>query len=300
MMKDFIIITGGDAAYFPLIEELLQSIADSAPNGLTVPLGLIDAGLTDAQKQTLAARGVQIVSPPWEHDISPLKHRNRLYLRANLGKVFLPKYFPQYQTLIWLDADAWVQDWAAVELLYQGAQTGALTICPQSGRYFKVDVPVRWWLGPLNSVRSINFKNASRAGLPWRICQALALKPTLNAGAYALQATAPHWAAMQRWQEKIIKKGRLFTSDQLAMALATHYEGLPLHYLPEWCNYMGPWRMDAETRTLVEYYLPFRKIGFVHLAGLDAMRRDETETLPVADLAGREVQLSLRYKAWRK
>jgi hypothetical protein len=98
----------------------------------------------------------------------------------------------------------------------------------------------------------------------------------------------------------VLKKGRLFTSDQLSMAGAVYLDGLPVELLPEWCNYIGPWRFDPERRELVEYYLPNRRLGVVHMAGEDAMRADPGACGPVLDMEGRMHMLSLRYPAWAK
>ncbi|AWK90038.1 glycosyltransferase [Azospirillum thermophilum] len=293
----FIIVTGGDSRYCPLIRELVASLRALRP-AAACPIGIIDAGLTDEQRAELKGQGLAVVTPPWPVEIPAHRLRNRIHLKANLAKLHLPTYFPGYETVIWIDADAWVQDWEAVELLRRGAATGRFAIVAQFGRFSETELRLDWLFGRFARVRSILFKNASRAGLSGAECRALATRPTLNAGAYALRADAPHWEAFQRWQKRVLVKGRLFTSDQLAMAGAIYLDKLPVELLPEWCNYIGPWRFDSEKRELVEYYLPNRRLGIVHLAGEDAMRADPAVLRPVLDMDDREHRLSLRYPAW--
>lgn len=298
-LGSFIVVTGGDSRYCPLIRELIASLRALRP-AEDCPVGVVDAGLTDEQKAALKADGVRVVTPPWPVDLPAHRVRDRVHLKANLAKLHLPAYFPGYDTVIWIDADAWVQDWEAIELLRRGAATGRFAIVAQFGRFAETELRLEWLFGRFARVRSILYKNARRAGLTGAECRALATRPTLNAGAYALKADAPHWEAFQRWQKRVLKKGRLFTSDQLAMAGAIYLDGLPVELLPEWCNYIGPWRFDPDKRELVEFYLPNRRLGLVHMAGEDAMRADPSVRRPVLDMADREHLLSLRYTAWAK
>lgn len=297
MLGSFIVVTGGDSRYHPLIRELIASLRALKP-AAECPVGVIDAGLTDGQIAELKAQGAAVVTPPWPVSIPAHKLRNRIHLKANLAKLHLPTYFPGYDTVIWIDADAWVQDWEAVEMLRRGAALNRFAIVAQFGRFSETELRLDWLFGRFARVRSILYKNSSRAGLTTTECRALTTRPTLNAGAYALKADAPHWEAFQRWQKRVLRKGRLFTSDQLAMAGAVYLDGLPVELLPEWCNYIGPWRFDPERRELVEYYLPNRRLGIVHMAGEDAMRADPSVLRPVLDMQDRTHQLSLRYPAW--
>ena len=296
-LGSFIVVTGGDSRYCPLIQELIASLRALKP-AEDCPIGVIDAGLTDGQRAALKADDVRVVTPPWPVEIPARRLRGRIHLKANLAKLHLPTYFPGYDTVIWVDADAWVQDWDAIDLLRRGAATGRFAIVAQFGRFSETELRLDWLFGRFARVRSILYKNARRAGLSGAECRVLATRPTLNAGAYALKSDAPHWEAFQRWQVRVLKKGRLFTSDQLAMAGAIYLDGLPVELLPEWCNYIGPWRFDPEKRELVEYYLPNRRLGIVHMAGEDAMRADPTILRSVLDTTDREHMLSLRQPAW--
>ena len=128
----------------------------------------------------------------------------------------------------------------------------------------------------------------------------LATRPLLHAGAYALRADAPHWEAMRRWQALILRRGKPFTSDQLAMALAIYTDGLSLQLLPETCNYIHRWLFDSVNGTLVESWYPYPRIGIVHLAGQKRMRFDPEAAVEVMGLDGRAHMLSLRYAPFRR
>jgi hypothetical protein len=157
---------------------------------------------------------------------------------------------------------------------------------------------VRWLLGGLGGlaqVRSFNFKSGRHARLPLSILRDLGDRPLLNAGVFGLRADAPHWEAMRRWQAFILRHGKPFTSDQIAMALAIHIDGLRLELLPDTCNYIRPWRFDPEEPALREFWYPYPKVGIVHLAGQKKIRFDASATTEVLDLQDRPHQLSLRF-----
>ena len=99
---------------------------------------------------------------------------------------------------------------------------------------------LEWGAFGYAKVKSQLYKNARRAGLGEALARRVGDKPTLNAGVFALARTAPHWAA---WRERLgqaLKKGRVFTSDQMALGIIVHADGLPAELMPETCNYMGP------------------------------------------------------------
>ena len=289
----FIITTGADAGYFPLVQELIASIRHAMPDA-QVPVGVLDGGLLPEQCSWLAAHGVSIATPPrLAHTAKAV--RKRPALAVNLGKLWLDSCFPGHETIIWLDADTWVQDRAAIDELLGAARQGALAIVPGSGRCWERQVDMHWWLGGLGQLRSFNFKNARHARLPLSVCRDLGTRALLNAGAFALRSDAPHWDVMRRWQAYILRHGKPFTSDQLAMALTTYIDGHKLELLPDWCNYITPCRVDPVRGELLEFYYPYRKIGIVHMSAKNAMRKDADATIPVLGTDGRTYQLNLRY-----
>jgi hypothetical protein len=294
----FIVVTGADAGYFPLVQELLASLADAFP-GETVATGVLDGGLAVEQVAWLRGKGVAVAAPPVPEDAARAV-RKRPALAVNLGKPWLDQCFPGHRTIVWLDADAWVQDAQAVRDFVAAAAHGALAIVPGTGRCWPRVTDMRWWLGGLGELRSFNYKNGRNAGLSLAVCRDIGVRPLLNAGAWALRADAPHWEAMRAWQARILRprwlgRGKPFTSDQLAMALATYVDGHKLELLGDWCNYIAPFRIDPAKRELVEFYYPYRRVGIVHMAAKNDMRRDTSATMPVPGTDGATYHVNLRY-----
>ena len=298
-MTERVVVTGGDAGYFPLIKELAQSLRafrDAQALGLVV----IDGGLTPEQKSTLArVYGARILEVGWGFDIAPSRVRGREHLKVLTSRTFLDQHLPDAELICWMDGDTWVQDVSALDLMFRGAETGRLAVVSQTSRYSRVTMTVEWAAFGYAKIKSQLYKNARRAGLGEKLAREVGDKPTFNAGVFALARTAPHWAAWRERQAQALRRGRVFTSDQLALGIIVHADGLPAELMPETCNYMGPfWTCTPDGATLVERYLPNTPVGIVHMAGYDRMRLDLGITTEIATLDGRTLEKSLRRPAW--
>lgn len=294
------VVTGGDANYFPLIEELCASVRQFR-SADELALVVMDGGLEAEQKVRLTQHyGARILEVGWGFDIPAHRIRGREHLKVLTSRTFLDQLLPEYDTIVWIDGDAWVQDISAVDLLCTGAERGAIAVVSQNSRYGEIAAPVKWAAFGYAKVKTQLYKNARRAGLGEKLARLVGDKATLNAGVFALSRTAPHWEAWRRRQAEAIVKGRVFTSDQLALGLIVHADGLPVELAPELCNYMGPlWCCSDDETRLVERYIPNATVGIVHMAGYNDMRKDLSITTPIRTVSGRTVHKSLRYSAWK-
>ena len=293
-MSNFIIVTGGDATYFPLVKELLASLHANGPSPLP-SIGVIDAGFTDAQRTELSVTYrclIKTFSPSNPDAIKAIKKRPAL--TVNLAKLWLDKLFPGFDQIVFLDADSWVQDWRAIDLLLGASATGGLAVSPSWDRYRDIVYPVRWWLWRFPQLRSFNIKSARHARLPHKMRRVLAVRADLNAGVYALQTSAPHWARMQHWQNTILRHGKPFTSDGLAMALACHVDGLPLQPMTAFCNYLQKWLYNPSTGKFVDHFYPHEPVGIIHMADHKVIRFDKNARFQVPGIDGMAHNVSLR------
>jgi hypothetical protein len=298
-MAERVIVTGGDAKYFPLIEDLCESVRaqrDAAAMGLVV----IDAGLEPAQCAHLSARyGARVIKVGWEFPEAEARAGGKEYLKMSVVRAFLDRHCPDAALIAWVDADAWIQDFGPLDLMFQAAQEQRLAIVSQTSRYSAVSMTVQYVGLGLARVRSILYKNSRNAGLPEDVCRRLGDKPTLNSGVFVLAREAPHWEVWRARMGEAIRRGRVFTVDQLSIGLMIYIDGLGVELCPETCNYMGPWKASADGRSLVEFYTPYARVGVVHMAGQDAMRADPELTIPIPTVGGGEIRKSLRRAAWR-
>jgi hypothetical protein len=257
--KNPIIVSGADARYFDLLAGQVRSIR-AKPAGATMALGVLDVGLEPAQRDWLAAQGVKLVAPGWDLGF-PGRAETPLFRQAQYGRPFLPRHFPGHDLYMWLDADAWVQDWAAIELFFRAAATGSLAIVPELDRSYR-NFFEAWE----------EFHGVIRAGYAAAFGEAMADRlvrhPLLNNGAFALAADAPHW---QDWADTLsgaLQRSRNELIDMTTLNHVIYVQGLPAHFLPAWCNWIchhAPPRKKGASEPWVEPYLPHQKLGILHL-----------------------------------
>ncbi len=294
MHEDLLIVSGGDAGYYPLLSELAQSIRQH-DNEQSLRVAFLDGGLTDVQKTALQSFAIDIIDPGWCHPLAEKKNRGRDYLKINIAKLHLDRLFPEDKIILWVDGDTWFQNFNSLELFYAVANKNKLAVVSQASRLQSSHIVFKKKFGDLVTLRNILYKNGKKAGLSGRLLENLMARPTLNAGAYALKNGAPHWEKFRYWQDKTLSKGRLFTSDQLAFGLAVYEDGLAYEALPDICNYRGPWRWDQATQQFVDYYAPYDPVSIVHLCGQDEMRDKPEHTISMVDMADHDMEKSLRY-----
>ena len=122
---------------------------------------------------------------------------------------------------------------------------------------------------------------------------------TLNAGAFSLNDNPDLWKIFQKNISLASKKGRIFGTDQVALALSIYEDNLPAEFLPAYTNWMCEFKMpfyDNLNKKFVEPFLPHHPIGLMHLAGLDEIRSNSNLKLDIKDLDGNIDKHSIRFK----
>lgn len=290
------LVSGGDHKYYPMLVEWVHSIRRIMPPDIKADLCILDAGLRPEQKERLSLLAKHVKSPEWPASIESSRIRGREFLKACCARPFIRELFPGYDIYVWLDGDTWAQDWNAVDLLIRGAQKSGLAICPQTDRAYGKAMRLQWLGAFPFKARSFYYSNARKA-FSGKIARQLFPYPTLNAGVFALSTNAPHW---DRWQKLIVqalRKGKVFTAEQLTLGMIVYLEKYPAEFLPAWCNWLltTPPAWDEERNLFVEPYLPHTPIGIMHLSGCDAMRTNRNIQEKIATVKGSIVSKSYRY-----
>ena len=254
-------------------------------------IGILDLGLEPAHREWLTARVAHLVRPDWDVDF-PGRAKTPETLKAQVARPFLRRHFPGYEMYLWIDADAWLQDWRVVELYYAAAGTNKLAITPEIDRAYK-----RHYKRPKLFGWTLAWKNYRQA-FGWRAADRLGRNPMVNCGVFALHHNAPHWDIWARIMSQVLQRTQFFFVEQVALNYAIFAEGLPVNFLPAYCNWMpgdaAP-AFDAERGLFVEPYAPHEVIGVMHLAG----REQKTHTFRLNRLEGGTVDTSLRYSESR-
>ena len=114
-MKSQAIVTLADSNYFDLLLELISSIKQFEQSK-NISICVLDAGLRDEQIQSLNNKVEIIKKANWDIEVPKFKVVGREWLKSQISRAFLPNYFPGYEKYLWIDADAWVNSWEAIEL----------------------------------------------------------------------------------------------------------------------------------------------------------------------------------------
>ena len=302
-MKKNVIVSLADANYFPLLEELINSIKRFQESE-NIAICILDAGLNDNQKKILANKVDEIKSAEWDIKVPNHKINGKEWLKSQVSRAFLPKYFPNYEKYLWIDCDAWVNDWQSVDLYFRACDNGKLGITQTLGPGYKITSKVNWLFGKLAIIKSQNFKHAIKSKIPYDKARKLAFAPHINIGVFSLEKNSIGWESWQNNLQKTLQAGNIFGSEGLAINMSVYIDDLETEFLPLNCNWITsnllP-KYDEKNNTFVEPYLPNSKIGILHLAagiwknGID-MRLDKSIEIEIKTLTDKKVFKSLRYK----
>ena len=296
MKKDKIIVSSADSKYFFLLKELFLSL-DKSGILSDYQFSILDTGLTEEQRIFFLDNSVIIKEAIWNTSVPKYKILGRDNLKTQVARAYLPDYFEDYKLYIWLDADMWLNDIKSFNLYEKGAFNNKLTIVPQSDRAYVKNANVEWLFGFPKKIKTINYKNISKS-ISKSLGRKYAFHSTLNAGAFAINDNVNIWKCFQKNIKLAAKKGRIFGTDQVALALSIYEDGLPSEFLPAYCNWMCEFNMpkfDSENGQFVEPYIPNHPIALVHLAGLDDIRLDKNILSDVETLDGLQIKKSLRF-----
>ena len=301
-MKKSVIVSLADSNYFELLEELVHSIKRFKESS-EVAICILDAGLTDSQKDKLSKKVDEIKPAEWDIEVPAFKVKGKEWLKSQVSRAFLPNYFPNYEKYLWIDSDAWVNDWNTVELLIKACDNGKLGITQTVGPGYKITSRVDWLFGKLAIIKSQNFKHAVKSKIGMEKARKLAFAPHINIGVFSLEKNSPGWKIWQKNLETTLKAGNIFGSEQLAINMSVYIDDLETEFLPLKCNWLTsnllP-KFDEKNQTFVEPYLPNYKIGIMHLAagiwqdGKD-MRVNKDVKIEIDTLENKKVIKSLRY-----
>jgi lipopolysaccharide biosynthesis glycosyltransferase len=300
MSQKILFVSGADARYMPLLEELIASIQNvlSTQDKLDFEpsFGVINAGLEQSQIEQLKSQNIEVADGIWPTEEAKKRAGVKQFLKACVSRPFIPELFPDYDLYIWLDADTWVQDFFAVDWLIKGANKKGLAATPQVDRNWGKSMRVTWFGRFPFKARSFYYSNA-RAAFGHKTARQLFPFPTVNVGVFAMTAESPQWA---RWQELIkqaLKKGKIFTAEQLTMGMMIWLEKCDVEFLPATCNWLCENKplWDAQIQKFVEPSTPYHPIGIMHLSGYDEMRLNPSITCDVSTVDDKKASMSLRY-----
>ena len=301
-MKNNVIVSLADANYFNLLNELIDSIK-SFKESSDVSICILDAGLSKEQNETLSKKVDEIKKAEWDIEVSAHKVIGKEWLKSQVSRAFLPKYFPNYKKYLWIDCDAWVQDWSCIDLYFKACENGKLGITQTMGPGYKIISKAKWIFGKIALIKSQNFKHAVSSNIGINKARKLAFAPHINIGVFSLENDSPCWNSWQNNLSVTLKSGKIFGSEGLAINMSVYIDNVVTEFLPLNCNWIASNMLpkyNEENQTFVEPFLPNYKIGIMHLAaGIwknnKDMRLDKNVMAELKTLNNKTILKSLRF-----
>ena len=301
-MKKNVIVSLADANYYPLLSELINSIK-RFEKSRDVAICVLDAGLSDQQKDELASKVDEIKSAEWDIQVPDNKIKGREWLKSQVSRAFLPKYFPNYEKYLWIDCDAWVNDWETIDLYFKACEKNKLGITQSLAPGYKIMSKASWLFGKIAIIKSQNFKHAISSKIGLENARKIAFAPHINIGVFSLKKSSNCWSVWQNNLKKTLSSGKIFGSEGLAINMSVYIDEVDTEFLPIKCNWIAsnllP-KYDELNQTFVEPNLPNYKIGIMHLAaGIwkdnKDMRVDKSLKIDIENLEGKKISKSLRF-----
>jgi hypothetical protein len=302
-MNENAIITLADSNYFEMLDELVESIKQN-PESKNISICVLDAGLSDDQIRFIEKKVYKIKKANWDIKVPKYKTIGKEWLKSQVSRAFLPNYFPEFKKYLWIDCDAWVNNWKSIELYFTACDNGKLGITQTMGPGYRIMTNVKWIIGKLALIKSQNYKHAKSSGINEADSRKIAFAPHLNIGVFSLEKDSPCWELWQKNLKKTLSKGKVFGSEGLAINLSVYVDNASVEFLPLYCNWiisnLYP-KYDPEKKTFIEPNLPNYEIGIMHLAagiwveGKD-MRLNKDLKINIETIKGEKVLKSLRYQ----
>jgi hypothetical protein len=288
MNGDVAIVTAADDRYFDLLRGLICSIQDK-PQSAPVALVVLDVGLSDASRTWLRVRGVAVRTVDWPHP-HPAASAVPGFVHAFAARCRLPSLNPGHRIHVWIDADAWIQDWSALDALVAAAREHGFAAVPELDFAY-----------PLAQILEIH--RGSVAPLLRPSGDEGALSRPANVGCFAGRADSPVWDV---WRSIIddgiaaaYDTGKLFLFDQSALSVALarigNGPGAGIAWMAarfNWLCHLALPAVDAAGTTLVRPIPPHEPLGIVHLTA-----QTKNAWLELPRIGGGKVSRSLRYES---
>jgi predicted O-methyltransferase YrrM len=277
-MRPFAIVSASDSQFFELVRDLVRSIRDK-PQGREVPVFVMDAGLAPPERQWLQQNRVTVIALPWPYPLEVPGPQKALAMRCRI-----PELIPDHRVYLWVDADTWVQDWAAIELYRRTAEERHWCMTGEVDRSYDVNAALQWHVQMCRQL----FGSV--------LAQRVLSKPLLNAGVFAARHDAPHWGPWRaRVESQLIATDADFCLDQTAINLVADVDGYDIAILPASCNWVChralPWA-TRDGRKLLDPHPPHQPLGIIHMTAVTKKWKFVLRTQ-----GGPPVLRSLRYNA---
>jgi hypothetical protein len=265
-----------DDAYFFLARGLVMSLADVGYPSTDTKLFLIDIGCGPDALAWMKDHGVEIL--PFDPALIPQRVMAviRSPQRAQVGRPWIPDMLPQFDHLIWLDCDLWLQNGDLIRHLKNSAREmpDAVTMAPGTSHY---NTGLLVNIDRLLHMQHLWFGTCYEGDLANHAMTSL----HFSSGVFGMRRSSPIW---QQWRKELEHcyprvaerfPNLLHLAEQIALNIAALQLGQYVRLDPLYnfhCNGGGAVRLPNGI-VMTNLMLPPREIGVVHLANWSFLRK---------------------------
>ncbi|KPJ98775.1 MAG: hypothetical protein AMJ60_07260 [Desulfobacterales bacterium SG8_35] len=275
-----IIVSGADSAFYNLLHDLIMSIRQDE-TGKNVFIGVFDLGLESSHINWLEKHVNKIIKPDWDINV-PESLKQKKELLSLTARPFLPKYFPGFEVYIWIDADAWVQQFRGVDYYYKAANIAELAVAAHIDRSYRTKTET--WKWRYDRLKLSFGKQAAQICLSY---------PYVNAGVIAARGNSKIWRKWGIALQDGVKRGGIIC-DQSALNYSIWINKVDTEILPSLCNWqchLALPKWDREKKMFCEPYFPYTPLGLIHLTW-----DTKTQEYDIKIIQGGTMRTQLRYR----
>jgi len=229
----FCIVSAADARYFECVRDLLDSVKP-----LAAPVVVVDLGLSSEHRAHLDAAGVSTVTFSYPLDYPARRQVETVFpgFGAMLCRPYLNEIVRGHDTIVWLDADAWAQQPAAVLEMVEEARRHGMAAVPEVDRgYFKFTEGQHVWNIEAEGTRRL---------FGAEIAARMAYVPVINSGVWAARLDSALWSAWRRHLQDGLGRIDVIddsnrTVEQGAFNVAIRLHGVPVRRFPATYNWLA-------------------------------------------------------------
>ena len=282
-------VTATDARYFDYARSAILSIRHKA-QGRDLPFHVLDLGLTEFQREWMRRWGCTLVDVPWDYEF-PGRDSAPRYFRAMTARPNLPRHIPGFDVYFWIDADAWVQDWAAVSTYIEAAATTDAAFVPEVDRAYTCNYDhgqARNWM-----------HRCYAQGFGAEVADRFADYPIINSGVFAARADSPLWSAWTGTLAAALQRSSDFFVEQTALNVAVYAGQVRPAMLPATHNWhlgFGRPTIEAESGDFLTHRYPVTRAGILHMCGV----AKNGDPLNLVTTDGQSRAVDPRYPGWQQ
>ena len=288
------IISGCDNNYFNTYLNLYNSLIDNKCFKYA-DLCFVNISVSENNLKKISKNIKKIIEPDWDFNF---KFKTRDWKKVLTIRPFLKKYFPGYDTYIWLDADTWVQTHEFINDFVEVSKNKKVSIVPEFDINYEINrekYSFNKIIFNFYKVKGWSYKNLKKY-FDQKTFNKLLQKPILNAGVFSIPGESIIWDLWADEYKKIVENSTddyCLNMDQASLNKIL-YDNLDLvNFFNSEYNYLIknslPFINKNNFFCIKDY--PFNKIKILHLTQIN-----KNELYEIKTIDGNKVKKNFQYE----